>query len=160
MLDIRHIQLQCGSVEMETSNIVLYVEDEADDALFMKWAFTKAGLESRLRHVEDGRAALDYLSGKNEFANRDAYPAPAVVLLDLNLPGVHGFEVLRWMRQQQQYASTPVVIFSSSSAPEDKTRSRELGANEYFEKPNSGLSFSKVVMWLKDKWLTPAQSAS
>jgi DNA-binding response OmpR family regulator len=138
---------------MAGSATVLYVEDEEGDALFMRMAFQRAGLGESLRLVGDGQAAINYLSGVNGYGNREEYPVPAVVLLDLNLPEVPGFEVLRWMRQQQEYAATPVVIFSSSSKEEDKVRARELGANEFVEKPHSGLKFVEVVKGLEERWL-------
>ena len=137
---------------MAKSPTVLYVEDEESDALFMQRAFAGAGDGLCLGLVTDGRAAIDYLAGANSYANREEYPVPAVVLLDLNLPDVHGFEVLRWMRSRPEYAATPVVIFSSSSKEEDKVKARELGANEFVEKPNSGLKFGTVVEALQD-WL-------
>ena len=114
---------------------VLYVEDEESDAFFMERAFAVAGLRSALRVVSDGRAAIEYLSGTGVYAKRNEYPVPTVVLLDLNLLSMPGFEVLQWMRSQPRFAATPVVIFSSSPRDEDKEKARELGANEFLEKP-------------------------
>ncbi len=136
---------------MAENATVLYVEDEEGDALFMQMAFERAGLKESLQLVGDGRQAIKYLSGVNGYANRAAHPVPALVLLDLNLPEVPGFEVLRWMRQRAEYTATPVVVFSSSTKPEDKVKAQELGANEYVEKPHSGLKFGEVVSGLK-KW--------
>ncbi len=132
---------------------MLYVEDEEGDALFMRRAFAQAGLDSALRVVEDGREAIRYLSGAEGFSDRAENPVPALVLLDLNLPVVSGFEVLGWMRQQSEYAATPVVIFSSSTKDEDRVRARDLGANEFVEKPNSGMRFGEVVLQLRERWL-------
>lgn len=131
----------------------MYVEDEESDALLMERAFASEGGGLALRLVRDGRSAIRYLSGGNGYENREENPVPALVLLDLNLPQVHGFEVLRWMRQQPQYVTTPVVIFSSSSREEDKERALVLGANEFVEKPNSGLKFRNVVAELRETWL-------
>ena len=100
-----------------------------------------------------GRAAIDYLSGSGEFGDREKYPVPAVVLLDLNLPQVSGFEVLEWMRNHPDYARLPVVVFSSSTREDDRVKARELGANEFVAKPSSGLEFGEVVEGLKEKWL-------
>jgi CheY-like chemotaxis protein len=136
-----------------TNGIVLYVEDEESDTLFMQMAFKKAGLGLTLRVVSDGQAALDYLSGAGTYAEREQYPVPKVVLLDLNLPVASGFEVLKWMRGQADYKTTPVVVFTSSSRAEDKQQARELGANEYVEKPTSALLFGDVVQRLRERWL-------
>jgi CheY-like chemotaxis protein len=137
-----------------TAKTVLYVEDEESDALFMKLAFASAGLEAALRVASDGQAALDYLSGAGSYRDREEYPVPAVVLLDLNLPTVPGFEVLKWMRGHPDYAGTPVVIFSSSSREEDKAKAAELGANEYIEKPMSGAKFKGVMERVREQWLS------
>jgi CheY-like chemotaxis protein len=132
---------------------VLYVEDEENDVLFMRRSFRRAGLEDALRVVVDGVVAIDYLSGRAAFRNRLSYPLPAVVLLDLNLPTVSGFQVLQWIRRQPQFQQLPVVIFSSSSRPEDRLQAKELGASDYLEKPDSGLDFGVTVEALKRKWL-------
>jgi signal transduction histidine kinase/ActR/RegA family two-component response regulator len=138
------------------SATVLYVEDEETDATFMRIAFAKKGLDSALRVVGDGRAAIQYLSGTEEYADRREYPLPSVVLLDLNLPQVPGFEVLKWMRNQPEFARTPVVVFSSSTREDDRAQALELGATSFLTKPNSGMKFGDVVDALKEKWLTPA----
>ena len=102
----------------------------------------------------DGRAAIEYLSGAGKYGDREIYPLPGVVLLDLNLPLVSGFEVLEWMRNHPDFARTPVVVFSSSTREDDRVRARELGANEFVAKPSSGLDFGQVVDQLREKWLT------
>jgi CheY-like chemotaxis protein len=76
-----------------------------------------------------------------------------VILLDLNLPLVSGFEVLKWLRQQPPYEALPVVVFSSSARGEDQQKATELGANAYVQKPSSGLDFVDVVQQLKQQWL-------
>ena len=138
---------------------VLYVEDEDSDALFMSSAFSQKGLASAFRLVNDGRAAIEYLSGTGKYADRNDYPLPAVVLLDLNLPQVPGFDVLKWMRNHPDFMTTPVVVFSSSVRQEDKMRATELGANEFVAKPSSGMRFGEVVERLRQKWLTVVYSS-
>lgn len=132
---------------------ILYVEDDENDALFMRRAFRHAGLEESLRVVDDGQVALDYLSGSGEFAKRLTHPLPSVVLLDLNLPTVSGFQVLKWIRQQSAFQNLPVVIFSSSSRAEDRLQAKQLGASDYLEKPGSGLDFGVILEGLKRRWL-------
>ena len=133
------------------------MEDEEDDVLFMRRAFKKAGLEPGFRAVENGQEAIAYLAGDGAYADRSEYPVPILILLDLNLPLVSGFEVLRWVRQQSQFRTLPVIIFSSSPRSEDRLMAEELGANEYVEKPGSGLKFAEVVQNLKEKWLSPKE---
>ena len=138
---------------LPTDRIVLYVEDEESDALFMQRAFRKAGLEGALRTVGDGREAINYLSGAGVYEDRGDYPRPKVVLLDLNLPVLSGFDVLQWMRSHLECQSVPVVVFTSSSRDEDRDKARELGADEFVAKPNSALLFNEVVKALRERWL-------
>jgi CheY-like chemotaxis protein len=119
------------------SFIVLYAEDEESDRFFMQKAFAREGHQTALRVVNNGKAAMDYLSGKGAYAQRDQYPLPVLMLLDLNLPEIHGFEVLQWVRAHPVHGNLPVVIFSSSSRKEDRDRARELGATEFIAKPGS-----------------------
>jgi PAS domain S-box-containing protein len=134
---------------------VLYVEDEENDATFMRMAFADKGMESALRVVGDGRAAIEYLSGAGKYADRREYPLPSAVLLDLNLPQVPGFEVLRWMRNHPDFARTPVVVFSSSTREDDQVKALELGANEFVGKPSSAMRFGEVVEKLRERWMGP-----
>lgn len=136
-----------------TGTVVLYVEDEPNDALFMGIAFRKAGLLNSLQSVTDGGDAMDYLAGVGRFADRVRHPLPALMLLDLNLPIVSGFEVLTWLKGRPELKDLPVVVFSSSSRDEDRSRAKGLGAADYIEKPQSGVGFYKVVQDLKERWL-------
>jgi CheY-like chemotaxis protein len=119
---------------------VLYVEDEEDDIFFMRRAFAKAGCADAFHAVKDGKRAITYLSGEN-----GECPSPQVILLDLNLPLVSGFEVLEWIRRQPHFQSLPVIIFSSSGRPEDRSRAEALGANDYLLKPASAEDFVSVA---------------
>jgi CheY-like chemotaxis protein len=80
-------------------------------------------------------------------------PLPAVVLLDLNLPELHGFEVLKWIRAHPVHAGLPVVVFTSSDLDEDRTRAQSTGATEFLRKPGSPLRFAEVVTKLNEQWL-------
>jgi CheY-like chemotaxis protein len=132
---------------------VLYVEDEGDDAFFMQAAFKRTGLSESLYVVSDGCQALAYLAGEGPYTDRARHPLPGLVLLDLNLPLISGFDVLAWIRQQPQFQATPVVIFSSSGRPEDKERATQLGASQYVQKPASGMQFTEVARDLAQRWL-------
>jgi CheY-like chemotaxis protein len=133
---------------------VLYVEDEEFDAMFMHKAFERVGLKGSLQVVADGQQAMDYLAGSGAYADRREHPLPAVILLDLKLPVVSGFEVLAWLRRQPGLKNLPVVVFSSSDQPEDQAMASELGANDFVQKPSSALEFPKVVERLRKRWMT------
>jgi CheY-like chemotaxis protein len=138
---------------------VLYVENEENDVLFMQRAFKRAGLESCLRPVPDGRAAMGYLTGQVPYADRTIHPLPILIMVDLSLPAISGFELLNWLRQQPQFKTLPVVVFSSSARAEDIKRAYELGANDYVQKPTSGAQFVEVVQDLRKKWLSGVNNA-
>jgi CheY-like chemotaxis protein len=130
---------------------VLYVEDEEDDIFFMRTAFNKAGMLG-LHAEQDGKSAMDYLTAQCSNGER-----PRVILLDINLPLVSGFEVLHWIRQQPLLRDVPVVVFSSSGRPEDRSRAEELGADEYVLKPASGQEFLAVAHSIRARWFGSAR---
>jgi CheY-like chemotaxis protein len=140
----------CGA-----GSVILYVEDEESDRILMELAFARQGLGKAIRLVSHGQAAIDYLSGDGPYANRESFPLPAVVLLDLNLPEVHGFDVLHWVRSSPEHQKLPVVIFTSSPRDDDRRRAQVLGATDFVQKPNSPAVFQDVVRSLRDRWLTP-----
>jgi len=114
--------------------VILHVEDDSDDAFFLERAFRKALPECMVRRVNDGRIAIDYLGGVGQFATPGANPKADLVLLDLKMPEVSGFEVLQWIRSRSQFQSLQVVVLSGSSVLADKERAFQLGANAYFVK--------------------------
>lgn len=139
-----------------TPTSVLYVEDEPDDVLFMHVAFRRAGVPSPLHCVGDGQQAVNYLRGDAPYGDRARSPFPTVVLLDLNLPLLSGFEVLHWIRHEAGFRELPVVVFSSSGRAEDRRRAVQLNATDYFLKPVSGAQFEEIARQLHERWLRPA----
>ena len=137
--------------------ILLYVEDEENDVFFLKHAFKINNTQLHLHSVADGPSAIAYFGGTGEYADRARFPLPLVVLLDINLPGCSGFDVLKWLRGEPQFENLPVVMFSSSSRPEDKKKAHALGANDFMEKPVSGLDFAAVAADLYDRWLADSR---
>jgi CheY-like chemotaxis protein len=132
---------------------ILYVEDEENDVLFMRSAWKKAGLLNPLKVVMDGEQAMEYLSGRGQFANRDEFPMPTLVLLDLKLPKVCGLEVLKWIREQPAIHSLPVIVLSSSNKPQDVGTAYQLRVNAYLVKPSHTQGLIEMVAGLKDFWL-------
>jgi CheY-like chemotaxis protein len=113
---------------------ILYAEDNPDDILIFKRTFARASLPHSLYTVDDGEMAVEWLSGRGAFGDRMLHPIPSVLILDLKMPKISGFEVLAWVRESQEHKSLPVVIMSSSDEPKDMERARELGASSYFVK--------------------------
>lgn len=132
---------------------MLLVEDEPNDVLLIQRAFRKAGVHAPMRVVNDGQAAMDYLAGHGVYADRVAYPLPALVLLDLKLPRKSGHEVLEWLRAQPALKRTPVVLLTSSKESMDIDRAYELGANSYLVKPVAFAELLNMARTLDLYWL-------
>ena len=132
---------------------VLLVEDNPDDVLLIQRAFRKARLTHPLHQVGDGEEAINYLDGRGIYANRQQYPLPGLLLLDLKLPRKSGMEVLAWLKMQPGLSQLPVVVFTSSREDTDIQRAYELGANSYLVKPVSFDDLLEMVQTLGLYWL-------
>lgn len=137
---------------MENKSILL-VEDDEDDILLMMRALKKKRIKNEIVVVRDGLAALDYLFATGAHAGRDPSEAPAVILLDLHLPKMDGFEVLRRLRADERTRLFPVVILTSSLEDQDRLEGYQLGANSYVRKPVDFDQFAEAVAQLGLYWL-------
>src|ERR1051325_7435545 len=111
-----------------TDHVILLVEDYDADAFFVQRAFQNARIKNPVVGIKNGADAIAYLKGQGIYANRDLYPLPIFVLLDLISPGISGFDVLKWIRRQTSLSKLPVIIVTASNNEADRTRSFELGA--------------------------------
>src|SRR5207253_611715 len=98
---------------------VLHVEDDSSDILLFQHACRKANVPLNIQAVADGQDAIAYLNGEDTYANREKHPMPKLMLLDLKMQRVNGFEVLAWMREQAWLRQLPVIVFSSSAQEQD-----------------------------------------
>ena len=130
---------------MTSANAILLVEDNEDDVFLLQRAFRKAGIENPLQVVIDGQQALDYLEGKEAYADRVKFPLPFVLFLDLNMPRKKGLEVLEQIRATPSLRSLMVNILSSSTRSADINRAADLGANTYFIKPTQLEKFQELI---------------
>ena len=115
---------------------ILVAEDNVDDVFLLRQAFTRAGVASRLHAVGDGLEALAYLKGENAFAERGSNPFPDLLLLDLNMPRMNGFELLERLREDARCSRLVVYVLTASPRETDVQRAYELGANSYVVKPS------------------------
>jgi CheY-like chemotaxis protein len=131
---------------------LLVAEDDENDFLVLGRALRKANFETDVRRVRDGSEAIEYLAGENHFADRNAYPLPELILLDLKMPSSDGFDVLVWLRNHDKFKNLPAVVLSASDNPSDTQRARALGATAYLFKPAAYDGYPKVVQALRDLW--------
>jgi CheY-like chemotaxis protein len=101
----------------------------------------------------DGDQVLRYLAGKGEYADRVKYPLPAVILLDLKLPGATGMQILQWMRVQGEIKRIPVVVLTSDESPKTIDSAYDLGANSYLVKPGNPAEVVRMVQTVQQYWV-------
>ncbi len=116
------------------TGVILHAEDDENDAYFVKRAFALAKLDVILRQVPNGQEAVDYLDGAGPYNDRRAFPPVELLLLDLKMPVLNGFEVLGWVRSQPLFRGLPVFVLSSSEYEEDQQRAKLMGATGYLIK--------------------------
>jgi len=129
---------------------VMFVEDNPDDVEIARRAFKQADLVSDVMLARDGQDVIDRLlpEGVQEAGSR-----PDLILLDLNLPRLNGFEVLERLRASETYRTVPVIVLSASARQEDVLRSYQLGANSYLQKPAVFEEFTELLEVLGRYWL-------
>lgn len=132
---------------------ILLVEDDSNDVLLIQRAFRKSDVVNPIQVVGDGEEAIAYLSGRGPYADRERYPLPVLLLLDLKLPRKSGFEVLEWLRQQPGLKRLPVAVLTSSAETPDINRAYDLGANSYLVKPVRFEGLLRMVQTLNLYWL-------
>ena len=136
-----------------TNRAILLVEDNEDDVFLMRRALRGAHVANPLYVVEDGQEAEDYLSGAGKYADREAYPVPAIVFLDLKLPYISGHDVLAWIRRQKDLEGLVVIVLTSSNEASDLSRCYALGANSYLVKPPTPEQLEDLAKAFKWYWL-------
>jgi CheY-like chemotaxis protein len=125
---------------------ILHVEDDPNDTLLLEHACKKAGVIFDLQAVSDGDQAIAYLRGVNDFSDRNKHPLPKLILLDLKMPRLSGFDVLSWLRSEEGLRAVPVVVLTSSNHDADVKRAYALGAKSYLVKP---VGFEALVELVK-----------
>ena len=147
---------------MDARATILVVEDDANDLFFLKRAFDLVGAKCSMQAVGDGAEAIDYLRGVDDYADRARYPLPVLILMDLKMPRMDGFEFLTWLRREPALKIIPVVVLSSSNLPDDVQRAYDLGANSFVVKAQDNTTLPDTLKTLASYWLeiceTPANA--
>ena len=121
---------------------ILLVEDDANDALVARRALERAGVTAPITHLQDGEEAINYLAAYTPFHDRAKHPLPSLILLDLKMPKLSGFEVLSWLQSRPELAKIPVVVLTGSMLPADRKQAQNLGAVGFEVKP---VEFEQIV---------------
>jgi CheY-like chemotaxis protein len=139
---------------------VLLAEDDSEDIFLTHRAFKKARLANPLHVVRDGEQAIAYLQGDPPYDDRAQYPLPILVLLDLNMPKIDGFQVLEWIRKQPSLSRMPVAILTTSDHDPHVTRAFRSGADSYLVKPPDAEALLALVQRIHAYWLIVTQPES
>jgi CheY-like chemotaxis protein len=137
---------------------VLIAEDSHDDFFLIQRAFRKAEINADLKWVKDGSEAKAYFMGENPYESRQQFPLPMLVIADLKMPKMNGFELLHWVRTRPEWRRIPFVVLTSSSQGPDINRAYDMGANSYLVKPGRFEDLLQMSQALKTYWLTLNQS--
>ncbi len=131
---------------------ILLVEDDYTDVLLIQRAFRKDKIKPVISTVADGDEAIAFLTRQGQYADRELYPTPLLMLLDLKLPRRSGLEVLQWIRQQPELKRILVIILTSSQESSDLAKAYDLGANSYLVKPTDFQNLVDLVKLIDAYW--------
>lgn len=133
---------------MKDNETILIADDDSNDVLLMDVAFEQAGMQKQVQVVHDGKEVQDYLLGCGPYGDRQLYPLPSLIILDLRLPRVDGLEVLRWIRESNCYHDMPVVMMTGFREERQQTKAYALGASQCVSKP---MGFNDLVKLVSDQ---------
>lgn len=132
---------------------ILFVEDNPHEAELTIRGLRKHNLVNKLKHIDDGAEALDFIFSRGVYASRENSPTPKLIILDLKLPKVDGLEILRQLKADKRTRIIPVVVLTSSQEEQDVIESYRLGVNSYIVKPVNFETFGKAVADLGLYWV-------
>ena len=142
----------CTDESHITGKTILLVDDSENDLTLMRMAFREAGFKNPVQEVHDGEEAIAYLKGEGLYSDRERFPLPALILLDLNMPRKSGFEVLEWLQNEQVLRRILVVVLTASIRMNDVERAFDLGVKSYLVKPGKVQDLIAMIRILRD-WL-------
>jgi len=133
--------------------VILLVEDRDDDVYLVRRALSQAGVRNPFFVVPNGEEALAYIDGLGKYSNRDEFPLPDIMLLDLKMPRMDGYEVLRVVRSRAEFKALRIIVLTSSEDLQDVNKAYELGANSFLVKPLEFENYAAMMRTLCSFWL-------
>jgi CheY-like chemotaxis protein len=143
---------------MSDHAIILLAEDDEDYVVLIKKVFEQAHIPNPVHVVWNGEEAIAYLKGEGKYADRDEFPLPDIFLLDLKMPRINGFEVLKWVRQQPSLAALRILVLTSSDRIRDVNEAYQLGANSFLVKPFDFEDFTHLSRLIADFWFKASRT--
>ncbi len=137
---------------MLPTDIILYVEDDIAYAEHLICLMKQVGTKHQLIHLSHGDEAIEYLSRKGKYSDTTLYPSPGIMLVDLKMPRVNGFELLKWVRTKSKFAHIPFVVLTVSEELKDVEKAYELGANSFLIKPPRAEDLRNMIKAWEDYW--------
>ena len=137
---------------ISSNHLILIVEDSDIDYETTLRAFKKSNMANPIHRCEDGEEALDYLHRRNQYSEAESSPRPDIILLDLNLPGTDGRDVLEEIKKDPKLRSIPVIVLTTSADDKDINKCYQVGANSYIQKPVDLQGFLLAIQRLNEFW--------
>lgn len=151
--EVAALFLERDAPAMAEQRVILLVEDRDDDILLIRRAFAAARLTVPLQVVRNGQEAIEYLLGTGKYSDRDEYPLPDLILLDLKMPKMGGIEFLRWIKRQEKLKALRIIVLTSSQDISDVNAAYREGANSFLVKPLEFINYPAMMSTLAAFWL-------
>lgn len=133
-------------------DVLLYVEDDEGFVDLFQCALKQGSFDHKLICLPNGEEAIAYFKGEGKYADREQYPLPCVALVDLKMPRVNGFELLKWIRQESPFSFLPVIVLTVSEEMRDVNQAYKLGANSFLIKPPRSTDLKEILSNLDKYW--------
>lgn len=143
---------------MPDHSVILIAEDEEDYVVLLRRAFEQAKIRNPVHVVSNGAEAMAYLKGEDKYANRDEYPLPDLLLVDLKLPRYNGFEIIAWARRQPGLAALRILVLTSSDEIRDVNEAYHIGANSFLVKPYDFQDLVQLAALVQRYWLEASRT--
>lgn len=136
---------------------ILVIEDNAEDFEFLEYACNKTNFNVPLFRCKDGQDAIGFLYGEDQYENTQNHKEPALILLDLNMPGMDGQTFLETIKDDDSFKHIPIIVLSTSSNYNDIHKSYKNGANSYIQKPGDIKKYINMITTIKDYWFSNSE---
>ena len=136
------------------AKLILLADDSPDDLAAVQLALKAADVRNPVSMVDDGSKVIAYLKGEGVYANRELHPFPKVLLLDLNMPGIDGFDILEWLKDEPALHDLLVIVISGHSGLREVNQAYALGANSFLLKPADPMEIRNLVEAFPGYWIS------